>query len=335
MGWLDRLHGNPLNWLLEPSAPAVRALALRDLTEAPLPEVLAARREANQSAPITFILSKMDPEGYWDQPGPGYSHKYHSTVWSILSLAQVGAHIDEDERIQTACRYLLEHTLTRSGQFTASGAPSYTFDCLQGNLCWALTELGCRDERLDQAFDWMARTVNGVGIAPIHEKNASVHFYAIKCGPGFACGINGALACAWGAVKVLRALAALPFEKRTPLVQDAIQTGVDFLLSVDPATAGYPTDPGHGISQNWWRFGFPVYYISDILQVLETLCLLGYASDPRLRNALELVESKQDEQGRWNLEYSYSGKAWGNFGTIHRPNKWVTLRALRVLKAAG
>jgi hypothetical protein len=54
-----------------------------------------------------------------------------------------------------------------------------------------------------------------------------------------------------------------------------------------------------------------------------------------LRNALELVESKQDEQGRWNLEYSYSGKAWGNFGTIHRPNKWVTLRALRVLKAAG
>jgi hypothetical protein len=332
---MDLLRGNSLEWLLEPSMPAVRALALRDLVGVPSAEVLAARHEAHQVAPIAFILSKMNPEGYWDQPGPGYSHKYHSTVWSILSLAQIGAHIDEDERIQTACRYVLENTLTRTGQFTASGAPSYTFDCLQGNLCWALTELGCRDGRLDQAFEWMIRTVNGAGIAPAYEKNASVRFYAIKCGPGFACGINGSLPCAWGAVKVLRALATIPAEKCTSRVKEAIQTGVDFLLSTDPATADYPTAPGHGISQNWWRFGFPVYYISDILQVLETLCLLGYASDPRLAHAVELLLSKQDEQGRWNLEYSYSGKAWGNFGTIHRPNKWVTLRALRVLKAVA
>ena len=46
------------------------------------------------------------------------------------------------------------------------GAPSGTIDCLQGNLCWALLELGCDDPRLDGAFDWMARTVTGEGMAP-------------------------------------------------------------------------------------------------------------------------------------------------------------------------
>ena len=62
---------------------------------------------------------------------------------------------------------------------------------------------------------------------------------------------------------------------------------------------------------------------------------LGYGADPRLANALELIRSKQDEQGRWALEYDYAGKTWVDFGSKNEPNPWVTLRALRVLKNAG
>jgi hypothetical protein len=32
------------------------------------------------------------------------------------------------------------------------------------------------------------------------------------------------------------------------------------------------------------------------------------------------------------LEYTYAGKTWGDFGEKKQPNKWVTLRAARVLK---
>jgi hypothetical protein len=179
----------------------------------------------------------------------------------------------------------------------------------------------------------MVRSVTGEGIAPRTDRNAPVRYYSLKCGPNFACGANEAHPCAWGAVKVVRALGCIPAEERSPLVRQAIQYGIDFLLSVDPAEANYPTAEGHGISQNWERFGFPVYYISDVLQIVEALIVVGAAPDPRLDNVLRLILGKQDEQGRWNLEYSYSGKAYGNFGTIHRPNKWVTLRVLRVLKA--
>jgi hypothetical protein len=75
-----------------------------------------------------------------------------------------------------------------------------------------------------------------------------------------------------------------------------------------------------------------VFYITDILQVVEALVGLGYASDPRLANALELIRNKQDNMGRWLLEYDYAGKTWLDFGMKKQPNKWVTLRALRVLK---
>jgi hypothetical protein len=131
------------------------------------------------------------------------------------------------------------------------------------------------------------------------------------------------------------AFSVLPEERRTPLIEDAIRQGVDFLFSVDPAEANYPSGFSDKPSGNWWKFGFPVFYVTDILQIVEALVGLGYGQDPRLETALYLIRAKQDAQGRWPLEYDYSGKTWVNFGKKKEPNKWVTLRALRVLKAVG
>jgi hypothetical protein len=69
-----------------------------------------------------------------------------------------------------------------------------------------------------------------------------------------------------------------------------------------------------------------------MLQILEGLALAGYMDDPRLQDAVRIVLEKQDADGRWPLEYDYAGKTWGNYGLKKQPNKWVTLRALRVLK---
>ena len=336
MTWQDQLHGDPFPWLLEPNDPGVRYLALRDLLDrsADDPELSAARRLAHAAGPIATVLDAMVPEGYWVEPGPGYNPKYRSTVWSLILLAQLGARIEEDERIGRACAYLLEHALAPGGQWSTSGAPSGTADCLQGNLCWALLALGCDDPRLEQAFEWMARTVTGEGMAPNTERAAPLRYYAGKWGPGFACGANNGLPCAWGAAKVMLAFDSWPVERRTPLVQRAIEQGVDFLLGVDPATAAYPAGYSAKPSGNWWKFGFPVFYVTDILQIVEALVALGWSGDPRLTNALALIRGKQDAQGRWPLEYDYSDKTWINFGSKKLPNKWVTLRALRVLRAA-
>ncbi|MDI6768866.1 MAG: hypothetical protein QMD04_04245 [Anaerolineales bacterium] len=337
MDWQSQLRGDPFPWLLEDESPGVRYLALRDLCGLSRddPQVILARKEAHINGPIATILVGMNEAGYWVVPGPGYDPKYRSTVWTLILLAQLGASVNEDERIARACDYLLGCALTSHGQFTASGAPSGTADCLQGDLCWALPELGCSDPRLDKAFEWMARSLTGEGVAPMSERQAEVRYYAGKCGPNFACGSNNKLPCAWGAVKVMLAFSVWPAARRTPLIERAIQQGVDFLFGVDPATAAYPTGYSLKPSGNWWKFGFPVFYVTDLLQLVEALVGLGFGSDPRLVNALEIICQKQDEQGRWPLEYEYTGKTWVDFSEKKRPNKWVTLRALRVLRAAA
>lgn len=337
MSWQDQLKSNSLSWLLAPESPGVRYLALRDLLELPKddPELNAARQAAHQKGPIATILAEMDQAGYWAKPGPGYNPKYRSTVWSVIMLAQLGASVEEDPRIACTCAYLLDHALTVGGHFTASGAPSGTADCLQGNLCYALVELGCDDPRLELAFEWMARSVTGEGVAPLADKQAAVRYYAGKCGPTFACGSNNKLPCAWGAVKVMLAFSKWPVQRRTSVIERAVQQGVDFLFSVDPATAAYPTGYSDKPSQNWWKFGFPIFYVTDLLQNVEALVGLGYGHDPRLANALVIIRDKQDAQGRWPLEYDYTGKTWVDFGPKKQPNKWVTLRALRVLKAVA
>ncbi len=336
MSWQDQLKGDSLSWLLEKDTPEVRYLALRDLLDSPPEdaELRAARRAAHKKGPIAEILGQMEGEGYWVQPGAGYTPKYRSTVWSIILLAQLGASIHEEKRIARACDYLVEHALLPGGQFTGGGGPSGTADCLQGNLAWSLLELGYDASRLEPAFEWMARSVTGEGIAPMEERSAAVRYYAGKCGPLFACGANNKLSCAWGGVKVMLALGRWPREHRTPLIERAIQQGVDFFLSIDPAEAAYPSGYSAKPSGNWWKFGFPVFYVTDLLQLVEALASLGYGSDPRLAHALTLIREKQDADGRWPLEYDYAGKTWVEFDAKKQPSKWVTLRALRVLKAA-
>lgn len=332
--WETGVPANVQSWLLKNPDASVRYLTLRDLVDhSPSdPDVLNARTEAHASEKIPEILSHMHPEGYWDEPGAGYLKKYFSSVWSLITLAQLGANVKADQRIEQACAYYLSQAMTENGQITANGTPSTTADCLQGNMCAAFLDLGFEDERIDKCFEWLARSVTGEGVAPIGTKGASLRYYAGKVGPDFRCGSNNKLPCAWGAVKVMLAFSKFPKERLSPLMERAIERGVDFFFAVDPASAQYPCGYAAQPSHDWWKFGFPVFYITDLLQLAEALVNLGFGSDPRLSNTIALIRDKQDPEGYWRLEFSYSGKIWNDFGEKKQPNAWVTIRALRVLK---
>jgi len=69
-----------------------------------------------------------------------------------------------------------------------------------------------------------------------------------------------------------------------------------------------------------------------LLQNVEALVRLGLGKDPRLKNATAYIRDKQDDNGRWPMEYNYTGKTWVDFGVKKQPNKWVTCRAVRILK---
>ncbi len=334
--WLDGLRADPLPWLLDERAPAVRHLALRQLLGRPGddPEVLDARMAAMRSDPIASILAAMNPPGWWAKPGSGYLPKYTSTVWQIVFLDQLGAD-GTDSRIQAACAYLLDHAQTSNGGFgglaqgEARPAPSTAIHCLNGNLLRALIGFGwLDDERVGSSIDWQAAAITGEG---------EVRFYRSSMpGPGFRCGANDGVPCAWGATKAVLALARIPTARRTPPVQRALDAGVAFLLSRDPATADYPM--GYGNTKpngSWFKLGFPSGYVADVLQVLEAVCEAGVGGDPRIGSAVDWILAQQDEPGRWTNRYAYAGKMICDIDVPGQPSRWVTLRVCRVLKAVA
>jgi hypothetical protein len=338
-GWRDRLRGDPLSWLLgtDPDQPAIRFLALRDLQglTADDKEVSQARAAVMRSGPVPEILAAQSPEGYWVKPGPGYGPKYRGTVWQVTFLAQLGAD-GSDPRVQAGCEYVLSHNIASSGALSVNATPSAFIHCMAGNLGAALIDLGwLNDKRLQSALDMHARMITGEGVADTEARDAGRRYYKSgTTGRQFACAANGGLPCAWGAVKALLALSRVPASRRTETMTAAISQGVSFLLSHDPAVADYPYAYGNRPNSSWFKFGYPIGYITDVLQNLEALAALGRAQDDRLAHALELVEGKQDDHGRWRMEYSYNGKTWADIETKGQPSKWVTLRVLRVLKAA-
>ncbi len=201
--WRDRLRGDPLPWLLDEANPAVRHLALRALLgrAADDPDVRAAREAATRAEPIAAILAAQDPAGWWEKPGHGYASKYRGTTWSLIFLDQLGADPAEP-RVRAACAYVLAHSQARTGGFAASGVareapppPSTVIHCLNGNLLRALIGFGwLDDERVGRAVAWETSAITGSGDPP---------WNAITPGPGFRCGANEGLPCAWGATKAL------------------------------------------------------------------------------------------------------------------------------------
>jgi hypothetical protein len=332
------MKDSPLAWLLEEDMqnPGSRLFALRDLcSKPPGSQIIAnAQQAVMQQGPVPSLLERMYEEGYWIQPGPGYNPKYQSTVWSFILLAQLGADPD-DARVRKAGNYILDHARARNGAFTVTGAPSGAIYCLGGNLSAALLDLGFHgDPRLETAMEWLARATTGEGMATMGAKNAELRYYKSgTSGPVFECAANNKLPCAWGGLKAMSAFSRIPANLRSPLLNQAIEVGTDFLLSRDPAQADYPMGWSENPNRSWWKLGFPIFYISDFLQTLEVLSALGYAHDPRLDNAYQLLLEKQDEQGRWCMEYSYNGKMLTTIEKKGEPSKWVTLRALRVLNS--
>lgn len=81
----------------------------------------------------------------------------------------------------------------------------------------------------------------------------------------------------------------------------------------------------------WTFFSYPTRWFYDALRGLDYLRAAGVDPDPRLDEAIDLVENKRGADGRWLLENPHVGKAHFEMEREGEPSRWITLRALRVL----
>jgi hypothetical protein len=329
--WKSVLKADSTGWLLGADNPSVRFFALTELLGKLQdgPEVVAAKKEIMLTGIVPKILSKQSSEGYWEAPDQFYTAKYKGTVWQLIILAEFGAD-GKYEPIQKACRFILENSQDHeSGGFSirtsakqGGGRHSGVIPCLTGNMTYSLIRLGLlEDTRVQRSIDWIVRYQrfdDGDSRAPIvwpYENLIS--------------GCFGKHSCHMGVVKSLKALAEIPANKQSKAAADTIAQGAEYMLKHHIHKKSHNlikvSKPG------WLKFGFPLMYQDDVLEILGILTKLGY-KDERMQEAIDIVISKQNEKGQWSLENTFNGRYQTNIENKGEPSKWITLNALTVLK---
>ncbi len=328
--WKSVLKADPLEWLLEKDNPGVRFLALTRLLDRPAgdPAVEETRRDIMRKGTVPAILDKQSAEGCWDLPDRFYRAKYKGTVWQLIILAELGAD-GRDPRVRRACEFIMRNSQDiGSGGFsfdrsakTRYGLPGGVIPCLTGNMVWSLIRLGLGDDpRVLRGIDWIVRYQrfdDGVARRP----EGGLYDRWQQC--------FGKHSCHMGVAKALKALAALPDDRRTPEIRKAIEQGAGYFLKHHIHKKSH--DLGSVSKPGWLRLGFPLMYQTDILELLDILTGLGYR-DPRMQEAVDALISRQDDQGRWKLQQTFNGRFQTNIERKGLPSKWLTVRALSVLK---
>jgi hypothetical protein len=326
MNWSDIVTKDTYNWLLEPENPSIRFWALQQLENKPVDHVdVKDAQEAIMATPcVKTILKAQRGEGHWVKYDDMYSPKYTATTHTLLILAELGAR--RTPKIEKAIEHLFMFQRD-SGHFlrdlpkTEKGKASVVKDacCLDGNILYYLVHFGyLDDERTKKLIDfqidyhsddvggWNCRAfpINKDGVFP---KN-----------------------CYMGGVKVLRALVRIPKKHRSDELRRIIDQEVEIILENGIYKYLRKPDGSRKEKAGWKRFGFPLFYQSDVLEVLDTLTSLG-VKDERMQDAIELVLENQRD-GRWMLKNTFNGKMLCEIETKNKASKWITLRAVRVLK---
>jgi hypothetical protein len=323
-----KLQDSVLDWLLEESDPSVRLYALTKLLGRgeDCAEVLSAREAIMGSRTVAAILARQSEGGFWGEGKDFYRDKYGGTVWQLLTLAELGAD-GSDPRIRAASEYILAHSQdAASGGFSVEpaagggGRPGAVIPCLTGNMAFSLRALGYgKDERVARALDWICEYQR----ADDRDSRPPKGWVYERLDPCF-----GRHSCFMGVVKSLKALAAVPPKQRTKRAKAKIGELVEFLL------VHHIHMRSHDLSQisrpGWLKFGFPLMYQTDALEILCILRELG-VSDPRMSDALEAVAFKRGSDGRWKLENTFNGKTLVAIEKKAAPSKWITARALYAL----
>lgn len=323
-------NANQIDWLLEKHNPSVRYFTLKYILDKPDDDgaVLHAKDQIMQIGVVPKILQKQSDLEYINSFSKFYTNKYRGIVWSLITLAELGAKMTP--QIKEQCEYLLENSQEREdGGFsqstairTGGGRITEVIPCLTGNLVFCLIHFGyLEDPRLQRAIQWLTKFMrfnDGVEDEPQSEKYNQV----TMCW--------GKHTCHMAVVKALKGLSAIPVKRRTKEVNDTIQKAVEFILVHHIFKRSH--DLNKKSKPGWLRFGFPLMYQTDILEILDILTKLGI-KDKRMQDAIEIVIKKQDENGKWKAENTYcSDRLLLPIEEKKGHSKWITLRAMTVLK---
>jgi hypothetical protein len=316
----SRLSTDVLDWLLD-SDPAIRWQVLRDLTDASDEAVAAERARVGTEGWGATVLALQGADGAWD--GRAWNPGWDSTMHALWLLWLFGLDPASDPAQQALA--LVRERVTWRG----SGPPQ-----CDGNAYFEGEIEPCINGQVAAAGAYFGQDVRGL-IERLGGEQLADGGWNCEAENGSTRGSFNTTIC------VLEAL--LAYEQAfgsDPAVTAVRRRGEDYLLERQlfrRLSTGEVIEEDRMSGADWTQFSFPGWWQYDVLRGLDYLRSAGVRADERVSEALDLVVSKQGADGRWLFDAAYDGINMLDMGErVGQPNRWITLRALRVLKwAAG
>ena len=308
-----------LEWLLE-SDPSIRWQAQRDLCDATAKVVEAERARVAAEGWGARLLALQGDDGLWEggalfpgrdgQPLPwdrSEGQPWTATAYSLVQLQECGIDPDDD-RVRRAV------TLVRDNcHWENAGQPFFEGEvepCINGMV----VSLGAS----------FGQDVEGVVDRLLGEQ--------LDDG-GWNCEVeNGSVRGSFNTtIRVLEGL--LEHEQATGGSADARavrRRGEEYLLE---RRLLWRRSTGEVIDPEFEQFSYPTRWHYDVLRGLDYFRSTGAPPEARAGQAIELVRSKQQPDGRWLLENTHKGAVHFTMDAGDgQSSRWNTLRALRVLR---
>jgi hypothetical protein len=311
MSWRQRLTNDPTPWLLEPNNPPVRYGTLRDLLGRPADDadLLAARAAIPAFAPVAALLAAQEPQGYWVRKDH-YLPKHTGTFWVLIVLADLGL-TREHPQIARAGRFMFGFQRGDGGfyRYRRVSGKGLGWDdrpepCTHARIVRFLLQFGYGgDPRLHDAIAWLVTRQRPHG--------------------AWDCGRPDRPGCLRATLDVLRLAALEPELARHPAMARGAAWVAERLMGSKMAR--------YHVGLPWTTLQWP-YFDYSVISALDALAHLGYTLDhPRVAEATEYLLSRQLPDGAWPVDHVPHDPPF-DVGEVRRPNKYLTLDALRVLK---
>jgi hypothetical protein len=288
---------------------------MRDLTDAPADEVAAERARVASEGAGARLLALQAPDGRWG--GAAWNRGWDSTMHMLSLLREMGLDPAGDAARRAVGR--VRERVTWQG----CGPPE-----VHDNPFFAGETEPCINGQVAASGAYFGQDVQGLVDRLLGEQLAD---------GGWNCEAPGSTRSSFNTtICVLEAL--LEQERAggsSPALTAARLRGQEYLLErrlCRRRSTGALIERDRKGGAEWMRFAFPTWWHYDLLRGLDYLRRAGVAPDARVTEAIDLVASKRDADGRWPLETQYPGKMPVETDEGEgRPSRWNTLRALRVL----
>jgi hypothetical protein len=313
-------------WLLD-SDPAIRWQVMRDVGDATEGDVAAERARIAREGWGARLLALQRPDGQWDGGTPLFDSTAAANWWQSLPPERQGTLFPQ----WTSTTWSL--TLLRNfGLDPVSAGARQAVGLVREHCRWehdgepffAGEVEPCINGRAVAIGAYFGVDVQGIVHRLLGEQMSD---------GGWNCEQeNGSTRGSYhSTIEVLDGL--LEYERATgdqPQVRAARLRGQEYLLErrmLRRLSTGEVIDPA------WTQFSFPNGWHYDVLRGLDHLRAAAAVPDQRVAEAIDLVESKRDADGRWPLENPHPGRLYFAMDEGEgRPSRWNTLRAMRVLR---